>query len=396
MKPRTCVIVIENLPISLDRHVWQQAIALRDDGWFVLVICPAKPNDSAGFEIIQEVHIYSHPLSEARSTSGYLWEYSQALFYESMLLFKLYRMHCFKVIHACNPPDLLLIFCIFYKLLGVKLVFDQHDLSPEIMEIRAGRGFLYRLTLLAEWCSYKLADVVLASNETFREIALSRGGKQPEEVSIVHTVPDKRHLKRRKPSRLVRGDRSIVLGYVGIIGIQDGLDHLVHATDQLIRRHGLVDFRTVVIGDGPALAASKTLVERLRLQEYISFTGYLVGESLMAQLSDIDIGIIPDPVNAFNDKISMNKVFEYSALGIPSVSYSLTETKRLLGDAGTYAADPSPGALADAIASLMRDSSLREEQGRRCKALAEKTFSWEREKASLVAAYARLVPLASQ
>jgi glycosyltransferase involved in cell wall biosynthesis len=395
MRNRTCVIVVENLPVPLDRHVWQQALALRDHGWQVLVICPMGQDskNSAKHEHLEGIEIFRHPLREARSLPGYLREYSAALLHESLLLAKLYRRYRFSVIHACNPPDFLLPFCIVYKAFGVKLLFDQHDLSPEIMEIRSGRGLVFRALLFVEWCSFKVADAVLASNETFREIALSRGGKRSEQVNVVHTVPDIDHLKRRAPDRRLRGDRALVIGYIGIIGVQDGMDHLVRATEQLVKRHGLTDFRAIVVGDGPALAANRDLVEALGLTDHVSFTGYLSGEALWAQLSDFDIGIIPDPVNAFNDKISMNKVFEYSALGIPSVSYALTETRRLLGEAGTYAADPTPSGLADAIATLMRDGELRKEKARRSEVLAATAFSWEREKASLISAYDRLAAL---
>lgn len=218
MQRKMCVIVVENLPVPLDRHVWQQAKALRDDGWRVLVICPIGKKDSARFELLEGIEIHRHPLHEASSTLGYLREYPQAIFHESLLLLKLFVRHRFAVIHACNPPDLLLPFCLFYKLLGVKLVFDQHDLSPEIMEVRSGRGLLYRTMLLLEWCSFKLADAVLSSNHSFREIALGRGGKRPDQVSVVHTIPDLGHLRRIEPDRGLRDGRSVVIGYLGIIG----------------------------------------------------------------------------------------------------------------------------------------------------------------------------------
>lgn len=140
MQRKTCVIVVENLPLPLDRHVWQQALALRDDGWRVLVICPIGDKHDARRELLEGIEIFRHPLREATSTLGYLREYGQAIFHEALLLLRLFVKERFAVIHACNPPDFLLIFCIFYKLFGVKLVFDQHDLSPEIMEVRSGRG----------------------------------------------------------------------------------------------------------------------------------------------------------------------------------------------------------------------------------------------------------------
>lgn len=183
MWSETCVIVVENLPVPFDRHVWQQALALRDDGWRVFVICPVGDEDAAAHEVLEGIEIHRHPLRQASSTLGYFREYAQALFHETRLLLKLYRAHRFKVIHACNPPDFLLIFCVFYKILGVKLVFDQHDLAPEMMEIRSGRGLMYRALLLLEWLSFKLADAVLSSNQTLSEIALDRGGKRAEQVT---------------------------------------------------------------------------------------------------------------------------------------------------------------------------------------------------------------------
>lgn len=392
MATRSCVIVVENLPIELDRHVWQQAQALHEHGWHVSVICPQAAEGDAPFEVIDGIEINRHPLREARRTIGFVREYASAIAHQARLLAKIYRRRPFSVIHACNPPDLILPFCLPYKLLGVQLVFDQHDLAPEIMEVRSGKGLLYRAVLFAEWCSFRSADVVLSSNETFRQLALGRGGRRPDRVHVVHTVPDLTNMRLVEPDRRLRGDRRVVIGYLGIIGVQDGLDHLVRATAELVGRHGLTDFRVVVVGDGPALAETRALATELGIDDHVTFAGYMRGEALWAQLSDFDIGVIPDPVNAFNDKISMNKVFEYSALGVPSVCYPLTETMRLLGAAGTYSADATPAGLADALARLVQDDALRATKGRESQELADRSFSWDTERASLLAAYDGLVP----
>jgi glycosyltransferase involved in cell wall biosynthesis len=236
------------------------------------------------------------------------------------------------------------------------------------------------------------ADMVISANDTYRDLAISRGGKNPNDVVTVYSIPDKSRIYRLPPDASLRQGRKFVLGYVGVIGDQDGVDHLVMALHHLIRERGLRDFHAIVVGDGPALASARELATGLGLDDYITFTGYLTGKALLQQLNAFDIGIMPDPVNAYNDKISMNKVFEYCALGIPSVAYPLTETKRLLGNAGVYADGSTPTDLARACAALMQDDALRTHCADEAARLAQHSFNWDREAGKLVAAYERLSP----
>ena len=390
---RRCVIVVENLPVPLDRHVWQQAIALRDAGWRVSVICPKGKGARAGREILEGIDVYRHPLPlEGSGLTGYALEYSAALACEFWLLIRIFLKQGFDVIHACNPPDLIFLAAAPFKLLGVRFIFDHHDLAPELYESRFGNRPLHKILLWLEALSFRMADHVISSNESFREIALKRGGKRPECVSVVHTIPDTSRLKRVAPDRSARAGRGVVVGYLGVIGFQDGLDHLVDAAVSLRDDYGQEDFQVVVVGDGPALASTRDQVSKLGLEAHFTFTGYLSGEALWAHLSDFDIGVIPDPRTPFNDRISMNKVFEYSALGIPIASYPLTETVRLLGDAAVYAAEGSPRALATAIGSLIADPDYRGAMARQALAVAEARFNWDRERAALLAAYDGLMP----
>src|SRR4029079_8329202 len=206
--------------------------------------------------------------------------------------------------------------------------------------------------------------------------------------------PDKSRVYRLPPDASLRQGKKFVLGYVGVIGDQDGVDHLVLALEHLIKNHGIRDFHAIVVGDGPALASARQLAAHRDLDAFATFTGYLNGKELLRQLNAFDIGIIPDPVNPYNDKISMNKVFEYSALGIPSVAYPLTETKRLLGRAGVYARGDTAAELARACATLMRDGELRIRCADEAARLAQHSFNWIREADKLVAAYERLSPSA--
>jgi glycosyltransferase involved in cell wall biosynthesis len=393
MDERSCVIVVENLPVPFDRRVWQEAQALRRAGWKVSVICPANERHPQAFETIDDIAIYRHPLPlEARGKFAFLLEYGAALFHEFRLLLKVARERGFHVIQACNPPDLIFLVALPFKLFGKRFVFDHHDVNPELFEAKFGRkGLLHRMLLLAERLTFASADLVISANDTYRDIAMSRGGKAPDDVVTVYSVPDKSRIRRVEADAGARKGKRFVLGYVGIIGDQDGVDHMVLAVEHLVRGKGYDDFHAVIVGDGPALTSARELAASRGLDDHITFTGYLGGEALLRQLSAFDIGIIPDPVNAYNDKISMNKVFEYSALGIPSVAYPLSETRRLLGDAGVFAAGSSPSDLAEACHWLLVDGALRERCGEAAARLAARSFSWDREAEKYVSAYEGLI-----
>jgi glycosyltransferase involved in cell wall biosynthesis len=392
-QPRSCVIVVENLPVPFDRRVWQEAQALHRAGWTVSVICPTNADFPKPFEVIDDIAIYRHSLpAEGRGAVAYFREYSTALFHELRLLFKVHRERGFSIIQACSPPDLIFLAALPFKLMGKRFIYDQHDVSPELFVVKFGRkGLLYQGLLFFERMSYQMADRVITANATFKEIAVNRGGKAPSQVEVVYGVPDRMRIRRVEPEPGLHGGRRFVLGYVGIINEQDGVDHLVRAVAHLVNVSGYRDFRAVVVGSGPALELVRALACSLKVEDFITFTGYLKGDTLLAYLSAFDIGVIPDPFNEANDLMSMNKVFEYCALGIPTACYPLKETKRLLGDAGVYAPSPDPAGLAAACLSLMQDDSLRAHSGSAAAKLSAEKFVWENEARKYVATYERLL-----
>ena len=388
----SCVIIVENLPVPFDRRVWQEAQALNDAGWKVSVICPISAQYSKRYEMIDGIAVYRHSLPfEARGKLAFLVEYANALFHEGRLLLKVAFTRGFDVVQVCNPPDILFLNTLPYKLFGKRVVFDHHDLCPELFAAKFDhKGLFHRLLLIAEKLTMKCADLVISANETYRRVAIDRCGKKPDDVVTVYSVPKKAGMRRVTPNDTLRKNARLVLGYVGIIGDQDGVDHFVRMLHYLRKDGGHNDIVGVVVGDGPALSSTRQVAHDLGLTDAITFTGYLRGEDLMAAMSTFDIGIIPDPVNEYNDKISMNKVFEYSALGIPSVAYDLSETRQLLGATGQYADDATPEGLARACLPLIDNNELRLERGRAAKALADEKFDWERERAKYLAAYQRL------
>ncbi len=389
----SCVIIVENLSVPFDRRVWQEAKALRGAGWGVSVICPASEQHPEHFELLEGIAIYRHPQPlEARRKFGFLFEYGSALFHEARLLFKIAMTRGFDVIQVCNPPDILFLNALPYKLFGKQLVFDHHDLCPELFAAKfSHKGFFHRLLLITERLTMKCANLVISSSETYRGIAINRGKKSPGDVVTVYSVSDQPNRHRVAPNKTLRGDARVVLGYVGVIGDQDGVDHLVRMVHHLVHDHGRDDIGAVVVGDGPALVEARQLARELDVHNSICFTGFLRDEDLLAAISTFDIGIIPDPKNDFNDKISMNKVFEYSALGVPSVAYDLAETRRLLGATGQFADEATPSGLARACLALIKNDQDRANRGRAAKALADENFVWARERGKYVSAYQRLV-----
>lgn len=376
--------------MPLDRRVWQEARTLRDAGYTVSVICPVGGPYTARYELLEGIHVFRHPLPfEADGALGYAVEYGSALFWEAVLSWKAYMKVGFDVVQACNPPDLLFIVAGFWKyLFGKPFLFDHHDINPELYEAKFGkRGFFHKLLLAFERITFRTADVSIATNDTFKEIAIERGGMAPDRVFIVRSIPDVSRFQRVEPDPALRRGAKHLIGYVGIMGAQDGVDLLVEAMAELVAKRGRRDVHCAIVGSGTELEKLKRLAAACGVADNITFTGFLSGPSLMRALSSFDIGVIPDPKNTYNDKISMNKVFEYMTLGIPFVGFDLAETRKIAGDAALYADVSEPSALADRIAMLADDAALKSQLASIGQARAKALLRWDTERAQLLGAY---------
>ena len=384
------LIIVENLTMPLDRRVWQEARTLRDAGYTVSVVCPKGGKYTAAYELLEGIHVFRHPLPyEADGALGYALEYSWALAWEFALSVKAYCKVGFDVVQACNPPDLLFLIGGFWKyLFGKPFVFDHHDINPELYEAKFGRqGRFHKLMLWLERLTFKTADVSIATNETFKDIAIRRGGMTADRVFIVRSVPDLTRFKRVQPREALKNGRKHLIGYVGIMGAQDGVDLLVEAMDDLVNTRGRQDVQCAIVGSGTELPRLEAMVREKGLQDFVTFTGFLSGQPLLQAFSTFDIGVIPDPKNTYNDKISMNKVFEYMSLGIPFVGFDLIEGRKASGDAALYAGDNCPHQLAAQMARLIDDADLRGALSEEGMSRANALLKWENERARLLAAY---------
>ncbi len=384
------LIIVENLTVPLDRRVWQEARTLRDEGYTVSVICPKGGKYTAAYEVLEDIHIFRHPLPfEADGALGYALEYSTALFWEFILSIKVHFKVGFDCVQACNPPDLIFLIAGFWKyLFGKPFIFDHHDINPELYEAKFGRkgGFHKLLKKLERW-TFRTADVSIATNETFKEIAVARGGMNRDRVFVVRSIPDLKRFCRTEPNLSLKNGRKNLIGYVGIMGAQDGVDLLVDAMADIVHQHGRQDVQCAIVGSGTELEALKAQARDRGVENYITFTGFLSGEPLMQAFSAFDMGIIPDPKNSYNDKISMNKVFEYMTLGIPFVQFDLSEGRKAAGDAALYAQNNDSKALASNALRLLDDADLHAKLSATGQERSKQLLRWEDERRRLLTAY---------
>ncbi len=384
------LIIVENLTVPLDRRVWQEARSLRDAGYTVSVVCPKGGQYTKRYEVLDGIHVFRHPLPfEADGALGYAIEYSWALAWEFALSIKAYFKVGFDVVQACNPPDLMFLIAGFWKyLFGKPFVFDHHDINPELFEAKFGRrGFFHSVLLMLERWTFATADVSIATNDTFKQIAVDRGGMDPSRVFVVRSIPDVSRFKRVEPNAGLKNGRPHLVGYVGIMGAQDGVDLLVKSMAHLVHDRGRRDVQCAIIGSGTEVPYLQQLSRDLRVEDYVTFTGFQSGQPLLQSLSAFDIGVIPDPKNTYNDKISMNKVFEYMSLGIPFVQFDLIEGRKIADTASLYARDNDPADLARAMNDLLDSPSLRSELAAEGQTRAKALLRWDAEQDRLLAAY---------
>lgn len=389
--PGKVLIIVENLPVPFDRRVWMEAVTLRRSGYEVSVICPVGKGAERTYEEIQGIHIYRHPLPPERSSPlGYIREYWWAISREFRLARRVWKERGgFDLIHICNPPDLLFLVALRYKLLrGVRVIFDQHDLNPELYEAKFGRRDLfYQALRLAEKLTFRTADAVIATNESYRDIALGRGGKRPEEVFVVRSGPDLSRFALRPADPAWRGGARFLVGYVGVMGEQEGIDLLLAAVRELVHVRGRTDFRFMLIGGGPAVPEMKRLAAEMGVAEYVEFAGRVPDEELIARLSSCDVCVNPDPKTPFNDRSTMNKILEYMALGKPIVQFDLLEGRRSAGEASLYAAPNDPADFAARIEALLADPAERARRGEIGYARMRDELEWRHQIPRLQAAY---------
>lgn len=386
------LILVENLPSPFDRRVWQEATTLRDGGYTVTIVCPTGHGYEKRFEIIDGIHIYRYRLLlEAEGAVGYALEYSQALFWSFVLAWRVFFTRGFDIIHACNPPDLFFLIGRVFKLFGRKFVFDHHDINPELYEAKFGRrDFFYRLMLRLERWTFRTADMSIATNESYRKIALERGGMDPARVFVVRSGPSLERMRIVPPVEPLKCGRRYLIGYVGVMGKQEGIDALLYAVRHIVFKLGRRDIHFGLVGGGTSLVAMRHLARTLGIADWVTFTGRVDDQALMEMLNTADVCVNPDIANAMNDQSTMNKIMEYMALGKPIVQFDLTEGRFSAQDASLYARPNDSIDLAEKLVELLDDPERRRRMGDAGRRRVLGELAWHHEAPRLLAAYRSL------
>jgi glycosyltransferase involved in cell wall biosynthesis len=387
--PRRILMLVENLPSPFDRRVWQEATTLRDAGYTVSIICPTGKGYEKKFELLEGIAIWRYDLPlEGAGARGYALEYSAALLQTFALCWRVLATRGFDVIHACNPPDLFFLIGRFFRLFGKKFVFDHHDLGPELYEAKFGRrDFFYRLMLRLERWTFRGADASIATNESYRRIAIERGGMAPERVTVVRSGPSLERMSIRPPDERLKHGRRHLVGYVGVMGKQEGIDLLLHAVHHLVFAMGRTDIHFGLVGGGTSLEAMRSLAAALGVADFVTFTGRVPDDEMLAVLNTADVCVNPDRANEMNDKSTMNKIMEYMALGKPIVQFDLAEGRFSAQAASLYAKPNDSADLAAKIAGLIDDPQRRAEMGRYGRLRVENELEWRHEAPKLLSAY---------
>jgi len=392
------LIVVENLPVPFDSRVWKEALALHESGYEVTVLSPRGKGYASNYEVLQGVHIYRHPMpKEGNSPFGYLWEYGWALFWEWLYAWWIFLTRGFHVIQGCNPPDNIFLVALPFKLFGVKYIFDHHDANPELyLSKYERRDIFYKIQVWLEQMTYRACDVVMATNESYKLLAVNRGKRDPHDVFVVRNGPDLSQFKLVPTEPRLKYGKRYLIGYVGTMSIQEGLDILLDVALD-IKNRGRGDIHFTCVGGGPGLAELRKLVREKKLEDMVNFTGRVPDKELLAVLSSADVCVNPDKPCEMNDISTMIKIMEYMALGKPIVQFDLKEGRFSAGEASLYCDGQNPIAdFADKILWLLEHPEERRRMGEFGLRRVEQQLAWEFSVKNLLAAYQRALDKGNQ
>jgi len=385
------LIVVENLPVPFDRRVWQEATTLKEQGAKISIICPQMKGYTQSREVIDGIEIYRHPLPlEASGALGYLMEYGAALFWELVLAIRIYSKKRFHVIQGCNPPDLIFLIALPFKLLGVKYVFDHHDINPELYEAKFNKkDWFYKLMVFFERLTFKTADASIATNESYRNIAIQRGGMNPAKVTVVRSGPKLDRLKITAGNPVYKKGRTYLIGYLGVIGDQEGIDLLLESFKYIVERRK--DVQLAIVGGGTSVESLKTLSLQMGLGDYVDFYGRVSDELLVDILNTADVCVNPDRPTTMNQLSTMNKIMEYMALQKPIVQYDLKEGRFSAQQASLYADNTNTTDFAEKVIWLLDNPEERKKMSDFGYSRVVRELSWEFESKVLIDFYKRLL-----
>jgi len=386
------LILIENLPLERDPRVRRECAALLEAGFAVSVICPAGSESQVrGLEAVS-LHCYPAP-PEARSALGFVYEFAYSWVMTALLTLKVAAVEGFAALQACNPPDTAFAIAWPFRLFGKPFIFDHHDLSPEVFTARYGKtsGPVLKALLLLEQGTYRTADHVIATNEAFREVALERGGRDPDQVTVVRNGPDLAKAQRRPPQPELRKGRRHLCCWLGLMFADDGVELALQAVADLVHVRQREDCHFAFVGDGEKREAMTMIAGTLGVADWVTFPGWIPLDDAFDYLSTADLGLSPNPKTPRLDVSTSMKVMEYMAFELPVVAFDVDETRTSAGDSAVYATDNDPASYARCIDELLDDPDRRRRMGRQGRKRVEDGLAWDHQKVAYVDLYRRLM-----
>jgi glycosyltransferase involved in cell wall biosynthesis len=391
------LIIVQNLPVPLDRRVWLECQALVANGYEISVICPRGPGDP-GRQLIDGVRIYKYkPAPEAKGLLGFALEFGYSWLQTAWLSLAVWRRRRFDVMQACNPPDTYWLLARLWRARTVRFVFDHHDLNPELFRSRFGepKDLLHRLELRAltwlERMTFRAADRVISTNESYKWIAVGRGKRDPQTVTVVRSGPDTRAMRPVYPLGPRPEESAFSLIYLGIMGPQDNVDLLLDVMERLVHKRGRTNVYATLLGFGDCLEDLRKRTTDLELDDWVTFTGRADRNMIADYLSVADVGLSPDLKTPLNDLSTMNKTMEYMAYALPSVSFDLVETRVSGGDAVIYVPSGNVEAFADAVEELLDNPDLRLSMAKRARARVARELDWRPQARAYVGVFDELL-----
>ena len=397
---KKALIVVENSFVPLDVRVWYEALTLRDAGWQVTVICPspADIDDAASHSgtleavNLEGVTVYYFPLRSAQTgVSAYLNEYISAFLSIGGLIWHIWRHECFDILHICNPPDMFFPYAFFYRMLGVKVIFDHHDLFPEFVRHRflGMKGSLfYLLARGMEFLTHQSSNITIAVNESYKRIALTRGHVSPQKCVVVRNGPKISDFELVTPQPSLKKGRAFMACYLGVMGYEDGIMELVDIVRHVVYNLGRKDIYFYFMGDGSLRQPALKQIAALGLERYVEMPGMVRDKFIIKQyLSTADICIAPEPLSPLNVHSTFIKVGEYMAVGKPIVTFDLPETRITAQKAACYIPSGDTAGFGHAICRLLDDPDLRTVMGEFGRQRFLSCLSWEHQQENLLYAY---------
>lgn len=383
------LFIVENQSMPFDKRVWSEALSVKEFGFTVSVISPEKSTGQKKYEVIEGVHIYRHPMPiEARGKAGFIIEYLNALFWEFVLSIRIYVKKPFHIIHGANPPDHIFLIALFYKLFGVKYIFDHHDLTPENFLAKfQQKDLLYTISLLMENLTFKTANIIISTNESYKKIAKNRGSKKKEEIFVVRNGPDLSQYEFPIPNKDLKQGFDYLVAYLGVIAKQEGIDNLLRSVHHIVYQRNIHNIKFIIIGTGTNWQEMVNLSKEMSVDPYVHFTGFIPYRDLYEILSTADLCVNPEFRDSFTDKSTMIKIMDYMVFGKPIIQYETTEGKVTAGDAAKYIKNNNEVEFAEAIIELLRDPAKRKKMGAVARQRIDEKLNWNIQKNNLKKAY---------